>query len=163
MNLSKNILHNLNESLLLEKASIDWNNYLTPEEVKQFLSKDDKVESAEEIIYSKEFKSRYNDLHNDLQAKYNNSWNKRELVQDLANFYHNGHLKESIDKLWQSQINQKSPEQLQTYLEKLYIKLYNEDKNKSKIKSNDFYNLLDKINYIEDKLNIKPKLGRELK
>lgn len=77
---------------LVEKASIDWNNYLTKDEVKQFLSKDDKIESAESIIYSKEFKPRYNDLHNDLQKKYNNSWTKRELVQDLAKFYENGHL-----------------------------------------------------------------------
>lgn len=77
---------------LVEKASIDWNNYLTKDEVKQFLSKDDKIESAENIIYSKEFKPRYNDLHNDLQKKYNNSWTKRELVHDLAEFYENGHL-----------------------------------------------------------------------
>ena len=77
---------------LNEKAFIDWNNYLTPEEVKQFLSKDDKVESAENIIYSDEFKKRYQDLHNDLQKKYNNSWTKKELVHDLEQFYSNGHL-----------------------------------------------------------------------
>ena len=46
MNIAQNIINNINE-----KASIDWNNYLTPEEVDKFLSKDDKVESAEEIIY----------------------------------------------------------------------------------------------------------------
>lgn len=80
------------ENKLEEKASIDWNNYLTPEEVKAFLSKDDKEESAENIIYSKEFRKRYQDLHNDLQKKYNNSWTKQELVKDLENFYTNGHL-----------------------------------------------------------------------
>ena len=46
------------ENKLEEKASIDWNNYLTKEEVKAFLSKDDKEESAENIIYSKEFRKR---------------------------------------------------------------------------------------------------------
>ena len=157
MNISKNIIQNLNE-----KASIDWNNYLTPEEVKQFLSKDDKVESAEEIIYSKEFKPRYNDLHNDLQAKYNNSWNKRELVQDLANFYYSGHLNEDVDLLWKSQIDHKSPEQLQDYLQKLYVKIYNDSNNDTNVKSSDFYKLLDKIDYIENKLNVRNKIGREL-
>lgn len=77
---------------LEEKATIDWNNYLTPEEVKKFLSKDDKNESAEAIIYSKEFEPRYKDLHNPLQAKYKNSWTKKELVDDLANFYYQGNL-----------------------------------------------------------------------
>ena len=77
---------------LVEKASIDWNNYLSKDEVKQFLSKDDKTESAENIIYSKEFRKRYQDLHNDLQKKYNNSWTKQELVKDLEKFYNNGHL-----------------------------------------------------------------------
>lgn len=80
------------ENKLEEKASIDWNNYLTKEEVKKFLSKDDKTESAENIIYSKEFRKRYQDLHNNLQKKYNNSWTKQELVKDLENFYTNGHL-----------------------------------------------------------------------
>lgn len=80
------------ENKLEEKASIDWNNYLTKEEVKAFLSKDDKEESAENIIYSKEFRKRYQDLHNDLQKKYSNSWTKQELVKDLENFYTNGHL-----------------------------------------------------------------------
>lgn len=94
----------LNKHLkLVEKASIDWNNYLSKDEVKQFLSKDDKTESAENIIYSKEFRKRYQDLHNDLQKKYNNSWNKSELVQDLVNFYNNGHL--NIDNLKEEFIN----------------------------------------------------------
>ena len=94
----------LNKHLkLVEKASIDWNNYLSKDEVKQFLSKDDKTESAENIIYSKEFRKRYQDLHNDLQKKYNNSWNKSELVQDLVNFYNNGHL--NTDNLKEEFIN----------------------------------------------------------
>lgn len=88
---------------LVEKASIDWNNYLSKDEVKQFLSKDDKTESAENIIYSKEFRKRYQDLHNDLQKKYNNSWNKSELVQDLVNFYNNGHL--NTDNLKEEFVN----------------------------------------------------------
>ena len=88
---------------LVEKASIDWNNYLSKDEVKQFLSKDDKTESAENIIYSKEFRKRYQDLHNDLQKKYNNSWNKSELVQDLVKFYNNGHL--NTDNLKEEFIN----------------------------------------------------------
>lgn len=94
----------LNKHLkLVEKASIDWNNYLSKDEVKQFLSKDDKTESAENIIYSKEFRKRYQDLHNDLQKKYSNSWNKSELVQDLVNFYNNGHL--NTDNLKEEFIN----------------------------------------------------------
>ena len=88
---------------LVEKASIDWNNYLSKDEVKKFLSKDDKTESAENIIYSKEFRKRYQDLHNDLQKKYSNSWNKSELVQDLVKFYNNGHL--NTDNLKEEFIN----------------------------------------------------------
>ena len=83
---------NKSNNLKLEKASIDWNNYLTQDEVKQFISKDDKTESAENIIYSKEFRPRFKDLHNSLQAKYNNSWTKRELVDDLVSFYNFGNL-----------------------------------------------------------------------
>lgn len=158
MSLSKNIIMNLNE-----KASIDWNNYLTPEEVKLFLSKDDKVESAENIIYSDEFKKRYNDLHNDLQAKYKNSWTKRELVQDLANFYYNGNLLTEDDKsknaleLWKSQMNKKDTQQLINYL---FNKLYKE---LDKDLTYDQYNiLLQKINYIENNLGISSKRGRKL-
>ena len=75
-----------------EKASIDWNNWLTKEEIEHFIEKDDKIEAAEDIIYSKEFKPRYQDLHNDLQKKFKNSWTKLELIQDLNDFYHWGHL-----------------------------------------------------------------------
>lgn len=210
MNIGQEIITNI----LNEKASIDWNNYLTPEEVKKFLSKDDKIESAKEIIYSKEFEPRYNDFHNDLQKKYNNSWTKQELIQDLVDFYNFGNLltenfvlkgieddksfdiaynsnrdklekfkeemlighpniymwiednkniNESNNKLWQNQISNKSEEELKKYLDKLYKRLANyNDKNKE-IKSNEFYNLLDKINYIEDIIGNKPKLGRELR
>ena len=70
---------------LEEKASIDWNNYLTPEEVKNFLQKDDKVESAENIIYTDGFRDRCKEFKK-------SGWTKRELTQDLANFYYNGHL-----------------------------------------------------------------------
>jgi hypothetical protein len=82
----------IKECFLTEKASIDWNNYLTPEEVAKFLSKDNKFEVAREIVDSEEFKPRYNDLHNTLQAKYKNSWEKDELVKDLVEFYNFGHL-----------------------------------------------------------------------
>ena len=86
MNLGQHIITNI----LIEKASIDWNNYLTSEEVNKFLSKDDKVESAEEIVYNTKgnFYKKYFDKFKD------EGWTKRELTQDLANFYHNGHLNE---------------------------------------------------------------------
>jgi len=91
MNLGQHIITNI----LIEKANIDWNNYLTSEEVDKFLSKDDKVESAEEIIYNTKgnFYKKYFDSFK------HEGWTKRELTQDLANFYHNGHLnEESISK-----------------------------------------------------------------
>ena len=59
MNLAQNIITNI----LTEKASIDWNNFLTPEEVEKFLSKDDKVESAEEIIYRSNILLETSDKH----------------------------------------------------------------------------------------------------
>ena len=73
---------------LQEKAGIDWNNYLTPEEVKKFLSKDDKVESAEDIIYDKNgnFFKKY------WKCFKKQGWIKRDLVKDLEQFYTNGHL-----------------------------------------------------------------------
>ena len=153
MNIGQHIITNI----LTEKASIDWNNYLTPEEVNKFLSKDDKVESAEEIVYDTKgnFYQKYFDSFKD------EGWTKRELTQDLANFYHKGHLNESIDKLWISQMSKKSDEELSNYLDKLYKKLA--EYNDKEIKSTGFYQLLDKINYLEDILGIKPKLGRVLK
>ena len=80
MNLYESYIRKLNE-----KASIDWNNYLTKEEIKEFLAKDDKVESAENLIYSKEFKDRFQDFKK-------SGWNRKELTQDLATFYDNGNL-----------------------------------------------------------------------
>ena len=88
MNLAQNIITNI----LLEKASIDWNNYLTPEEVNKFLSKDDKVEAAEEVIYNKKG-NWFNTYWKDFKKE---GWVKRDLVQDLANFYYKGHLNESL-------------------------------------------------------------------
>ena len=276
MNIAQNIINNINGFTLLEKASIDWNNYLTPEEVQKFLEKDDKVESAENIIYSKDFEKRYKDLHNDLQKKYNNSWTKNELVHDLEQFYNNGHLitegilnenihlygfvkdqdgnskiiedydysnknsfkadlvgngytvrrisdnrdmyimdhsnflsvaqvKNEINKLkkdlkynkengytalmsdvqskinnledllkeannisltenakdlWKSQIDSKDETDLANYLVRLYKQLQNYNSND--IKSNKYYELLDKIEYIESKTGSKPNLGRIL-
>ena len=148
---------------LEEKAVIDWNNYLTPKEVEQFLAKDDKVESAENIIYSKEFKKRYKDFHNELQAKYNNSWTKRELVDDLVDFYNHGNLlTEALDDKWKLQMDNKTHDELLQYLQGLYQKLSRFNDNDTKIKSQGFYELLDKINYVENKTGRKPKLGREL-
>lgn len=213
MNIAQQIITNINESILIEKASIDWNNYLTPEEVKQFLSKDDKVESAEEIVYSTKGNF-YNKYFQDFKKE---GWTKRELTQDLANFYFQGHLtenntevinygpykaadgtwvidlkpgyitqygtnyiqcktrkecldelnyvskeelNESVDNLWKSQIDNKDREDLENYIIRLYRQLENYEE--VDIKSNKYYELLDKIEYIEAKLGNKPKIGREL-
>lgn len=165
-----NIRQQIIENILTEKASIDWNNYLTPEEVEKFLSKDDKVESAENIIYSKEFRPRYKDLHNDLQKKYNNSWNKRELVQDLVQFYEFGNLltekehKLSSYENWRQQIDNMSEEQLKNYISKLY-KQYErfDDKTDTNIPPDRYVDLLKKITYIEKKLGYEQKrYGRKL-
>lgn len=86
---------------LNEKASIDWNNYLKPEEVKNFLAKDDKIESAENIIYSNEFKDRFQDFKK-------SGWTKRELTQDLANFYANGNLNEEFSYLDEAIVDKKT-------------------------------------------------------
>lgn len=157
--------------ILNEKATIDWNNYLTKDEVKQFLSKDDKMESAENIIYSEDFKKRYQDLHNSLETKYNNSRTKNELVNDLVNFYENGHLitetnkvhKTSFD-LWKSQMDNKSIEELNNVLNHLYDTILQYSKNDTKdIKSNKMFDLTKKIDFLEKKLGVSKKLGRELK
>lgn len=102
MNLAQNIITNI----LTEKASIDWNNFLTPEEVEKFLSKDDKVESAEEIIYNSKGDF-YNKHFKDLKDE---GWHKRDLVQDLVSFYENNHLNESIFS------NNKNIKPIQPYL-----------------------------------------------
>lgn len=148
----------LTESTLLEKASIDWNNYLTKSEVNKFLSKDDKVESAEEIIYNTKGNF-YNKYFNDFK---NQGWTKDELTQDLANFYYNGNLNEDAKDLWKSQINQKSEKELQEYLSRLYKQLKQYNQKDSGLKSRKFDELLNKINYIEDKIGVKTKIGRIL-
>lgn len=73
---------------LQEKANIDWNNYLTKDEVKKFLSKDDKIESAENIIYDTKGNF-FNKYWKDFKKQ---GWKKLELVNDLERFYTNGHL-----------------------------------------------------------------------
>ena len=148
----------ITESTLLEKASIDWNNCLTPEEVSKFLSKDDKVESAEEIIYDTKGNF-YNTYFKDFK---NQGWSKYELTQNLADFYYNGHLNEDSYDLWTNQINQKSEPELQEYLDKLYKQLGTYNNSDSNLKSRKFDDLLNKINYVENKLGIKPKIGRIL-
>lgn len=164
MGISRNIIINLNE-----KASIDWNNYLTAQEIHDFISGDDKLESASNIINSKAFTKRYHDLHNNLQAKFNNSWNKDELAKDLENFYSNGHLitesnyvdqnKKAFD-LWKTQIDSKNNDELRAYLDKQYNTLM---KYSSKdLDTFGYRDILRKISYIEDILGVKRKIGREL-
>lgn len=155
MNIGQNILTNINE-----KASIDWNNYLTKDEVNKFLSKDDKVESAEEIIRNTKgnFFQKYWD-------QFKNDWTKDELVHDLANFYYNDHLiNESKEfDLWKSQIDNKNNEELGLYLEKLYDKYRRFDDSKdSNIPPKKYQELMKKINYIENKLGHTRKIGRTL-
>lgn len=67
----------------------------------------------------------------------------------------------SLD-LWKSQMNQKNEEELKTYLDKLYKQLYSYNDSSKDIKSNKFEFLLQKINYIENKLGIDSKKGRIL-
>lgn len=75
---------------LIEKASIDWNNYLTPKEVQKLKSKNDidKADVAGDIIDSKEFK-------NKLENFKKSGWTYEELVDDLLSFCWNGNLTES--------------------------------------------------------------------
>ena len=73
---------------LEEKASIDWNNYLTKQEIKNFLNKDDKIESAENIIYDTKGNF-FNKYWNNFKEQ---GWTKNDLVKDLEQFYVNGHL-----------------------------------------------------------------------
>ena len=102
-----------------------------------------------------------------MQAKYNNSWTKPELVQDLADFVYKGNLiesKKSDDTLWKSQIDRKDNLELQDYLNRLYKKLstYNTTQKSNEVRSSGFYDLMNKITYVEDKLGIRPKIGRIL-
>ena len=75
---------------LIEKASIDWNNYLTPEEVQKLKSKNDvdKADIAGDIIDSKEFKDK-------LENFKKSGWTYEELVDNLLSFCWNGNLTES--------------------------------------------------------------------
>lgn len=158
MKISQKIIRNLTE-----KASIDWNNYITPDELKTFLSKDDKVEAAEDLIYSDIFKDRYKRFHNKLQKKYNNSWTKPELVRDLVNFYYNDNFLTEDDKmdkdfnLWKSQINKKDTKELTDYLFNRLYKALDKD-----LSYEQYILLLKKINYIENNLGISSKRGRKL-
>lgn len=83
MRLYEQYINNLNE-----KASIDWNNYLTSDEVKRFKSKED-ADSAGDIIYSKEFKDR-------LEEFKKSGWTDEQLIDDLLSFNWNNHLNEGI-------------------------------------------------------------------
>lgn len=156
----KDLLNNLPKNSLTEKASIDWNNFLTRDEVDQLFSKDDKVESAEEIIYNTKGNF-YNKYYKDFKKE---GWTKRELTQNLADFCYNGHfngkqvLRESSKdfELWKKQIASKSRTELINYYNTLISKTRNPDK----------YNYLDiinKINYIEDTYNISTSFKHNLK
>lgn len=161
-----NIRQQIIENILIEKASIDWNNYLTPEEIDKFLSKDDKVESAEEIVYNTKGDF-YNNYFKDFKKE---GWTKRELTQDLAQFYYNGHLlieKEhrlSSYQAWQQQIDNMSEEQLKNYISKLYIQYRKfDDKTDTNIPPDKYKDLLRKISYIEKKLGYEQyRIGRKL-
>ena len=104
----------------------------------------------DDIIYITASKTRIKDIYNALK-----DGKKLDRRGNIIN--------ESVDKLWYNQMSNKSEEELKKYLDKLYKRLANyNDKNKE-IKSREFYDLLDKINYIEDIVGKKPKLGRVLK
>ena len=161
MKITNRIISNLNE-----KASIDWNNYLTPEQVQHFKEKDDKIEAAEDIIYSDEFKKYYKRFSSPIQKKYHNAWTKDELIQDLAKYnienFNESESNKRLD-LWKRQMDNKDNSELKSYLNKLYRDLSRFNNDNSDIKSTAFYDLLDKINYIEDKIGTRPKLGRVLR
>lgn len=72
-------------------------------------------------------------------------------------------LNESKDDLWKSQMSNKSDDELKAYLNKLYKRLLHYNETNSNIKSDDFYDLLNKIDYLEDITKVKPKLGRRLR
>ena len=145
------------EQILIEKASIDWNNYLTPDEINQLFSKDDKVESAEEIIYNTKGDF-YNTYFQDFKKE---GWTKRELTQNLADFCYQGHfngkqhLKETSKEFenWRQQIDNMSEEQLKNYISKLYKQYERFDDSKdTNIPPDKYKELLRKIDYIEKKL-----------
>ena len=93
-------------------------------------------------------------------------WEKtiKEIIEVLERIYNDQReLNEDAFDNWKYQIDLKFQDELEDYLNKLYNKLNNYNKNNLELKSNEFYDLLNKINYIENKLGIKPKIGRELK
>lgn len=168
LNSLKDLLDKIPNKSLNEKASIDWNNYLTPEEVDKFLSKDDKVESAEDIIYSRKGNF-YNKYFKHFKEE---GWTKKELVKDLADFCYKGHLnkKEPLTEIskefenWQQQIDNMSRDKLKTYLYKLYKQYQNfDDRTDTNIPPDKYQELLKKIDYIENKLDYEQyKVGRKL-
>lgn len=87
------------------KTDIDWKDLLTKEEIKDFLSKDDKVESAENIIYADRFKDRRAKL------KKSKGLTRRELVQDLTTWYsaNRSILKEATISQLQTATSQQTP------------------------------------------------------
>lgn len=158
----KELLNKVMEESLNEKASIDWNNYLTSEEIKKFLNKPD-VDSIGEIIYDKSFKDR-------LENFKKSDWTDEELIDDLLSFYWNGHLltekehRPSSYEFWQQQIDNMSEEQLKNYISKLYKQYREFDDNKdTNIPPNKYKDLLRKISYIEKKLGYEQyRIGRKL-
>lgn len=74
-----------NKYKLQEKATIDWNNYLTPEEINKIQNSVNKLQMITNIIYSNKFRDRYSKFKQ-------SSWTKQELVKDLNNFYNHNHL-----------------------------------------------------------------------
>ena len=156
------------EKILIEKASIDWNNYLTSDEINKLFSKDDKVESAEEIIYNTKGNF-YNNYFQDFKKE---GWTKRELTQNLADFCYQGHfhgkqrLKEASKELenWQQQIDNMSEEQLKNYIQKLYKQYEKFDDSKdTNIPPDKYKELLRKIDYLEKKLGYaQRRIGRTL-
>ena len=93
-------------------------------------------------------------------------WEKtiKEIIEVLERIYNDQReLNEDAFDNWKYQIDLKFQDELEDYLNKLYNKLNNYNKNNLELKSNEFYDLSNKINYIENKLGIKPKIGSELK
>ena len=150
MNIGQQII----ENILIEKASIDWNNYLTPEETNKFLNIDD-IEVANvagDILDNKSFKNRLENFKKE-------GWTYEELMDDLLSFYWNGHLltekehKLSSYESWKQQIDNMSKEQLKSYINKLYKQYERFDDSKdTNIPPDKYKDLLRKISYIEKKL-----------
>lgn len=157
MSLSKNIITNLNE-----KASIDWNNYLTSED---FLAIKCMLQTPSTIIQHYIEDGSFKELQSDIQKKYNNYYSDKELVKSLEDYLHYNEIILNEDdksknalELWKSQMNKKDTQQLTDYL---FNKLYKE---LDKDLTYEQYNiLLQKINYIENNLGISSKRGRKLR